>query len=52
MSGVTGSGVSAVVKGFSGLSDLENQLVFLTGSKDRRFDEYQTLRPLLSSVIQ
>ena len=52
VSGVTGSGVSAAVKGFSGLSDLENQLVFLTGSKDRRFDEYQTLRPLLSSVIQ
>ena len=52
LSGVTGSGVSAAVKGYSRLSDLQNQLVFLTGSKDRRFDDYQVLRPLLSSVIQ
>ena len=52
LSGVTGSGVSAAVKGYSQLSDLPNQLVFLTGSKDRRFDDYQVLRPLLSKVVQ
>ena len=52
ISGVTGSGVSATVKSYSKLTDLENQLVFLTGSKDRRFDDWQVLRPLLSSVIQ
>ncbi len=52
LSGVTGSGVSAAVKGYSRLSDLQNQLVFLTGSKDRRFDDYQVLRPLLSKVVQ
>ncbi len=52
ISGVTGSGVSAAVKSYARLEDLQNQLVFLTGSKDKRFDEYQVLRPLLSSVIQ
>lgn len=48
VSGVTGSGVSATVKSYSLLDQLETQLVFLTGSKDRRFDDYQVLRPLLS----
>lgn len=52
VSGVTGSGVSATVKSYAKLEDLPNQLVFLTGSKDKRFDDYQVLRPLLSSVIQ
>lgn len=50
VSGVTGSGVSATVKGYSLLDDVENQLVFLTGSKDRRFEDYQVLRPLLSKA--
>lgn len=52
VSGVTGSGVSAAVKGYSQLENVENQLVFLTGSKDRRFEEYQVLRPLLSKAGQ
>ena len=52
ISGVTGSGVSATVKSFSRLADLPTHLVFLTSSKDKRFDEYQVLRPLLSKVIQ
>ncbi len=50
VSGVTGSGVSATVKGYSLLDDAENQLVFLTGSKDRRFEDYQVLRPLVSKA--
>ena len=50
VSGVTGSGVTAAVKGYALLEDPENQLVFLTGSKDRRFDEYQVLRPLLTTT--
>ena len=50
VSGVTGSGVSATVKGYALLDDLENQLVFLTGSKDRRFEDYQVLRPLVSKA--
>ena len=49
VSGVTGSGVSAAVKSYALLEDVETQLVFLTGSKDRRFDDYQVLRPLVST---
>lgn len=49
VTGVTGSGVSATVKDYAFLEDAESQLVFLTGSKDRRFDDYQVLRPLLST---
>jgi hypothetical protein len=52
VSGVTGSGVSATVKGFSKLEDPQQQLVFLTGSKDRRFDDWQVLRPLLTKAVQ
>ena len=52
ISGVTGSGVSSTVKSYSGLEDPQTQLVFLTGSKDRRFDDWQVLRPLLSKVVQ
>ena len=50
ISDVTGSGVNTTVTGFSQLDDVSNQLVFLTGSKDNRFDEYQVLRPLLSKL--
>ena len=50
VTGVTGSGVSATVKECAFLEDAESQLVFLTGSKDRRFDDYQVLRPLLSKA--
>ena len=50
VSGITGSGVSAAVKSYALLDDLENQLVFLTGSKDRRFEDYQVLRPLVSKA--
>ena len=52
MSGVTGSGVSATVKSYSRLEDPGTQLIFLTGSKDKRFDDYQVLRPLLSKPVQ
>ncbi len=52
VSGVTGSGVSATVKSYSRLENPQTQLVFLTGSKDKRFDDYQVLRPLLSKVVQ
>ena len=47
VSDVDGSGVSAAVKGFSKLADAEHQLVFLTGSRDTRFEGYNILRPLL-----
>lgn len=52
VSGVTGSGVSATVKSYSRLEDPGTQLIFLTGSKDKRFDDYQVLRPLLSKPVQ
>ena len=52
VSGVTGSGVSAAVKSYAGLTNPQNQLIFLTSSKDRRFDDWQVLRPLLSKVVQ
>ena len=52
ITGVTGSGVSATAKGYAGLEDPQTQLIFLTGSKDRRFDDWQVLRPLLSKVVQ
>jgi len=52
VSGVTGSGVSATVKGYNQLEDVQTQLVFLTSSKDKRFDDYQVLRPLLSKLVQ
>ena len=47
VSDVDGSGVSAAVKGFSKLADAEHQLVFLTGSRDTRFEGFNLLRPLL-----
>ena len=50
ITGVTGSGVSATVKSYSRLEDPQTQLIFLTGSKDRRFDDYQVLRPLLDKA--
>ncbi len=49
VSGVTGSGVSATAKSYALLENIGTQLVFLTGSKDRRFDDYQVLRPLVST---
>ena len=52
ISGVTGSGVSTAVKGYAHLEDPQTQIVFLTSSKDNRFDDYQVLRPLVSKVIQ
>ena len=50
VTGITGSGVNATVKNYALLEDPEIQLVFLTSSKDRRFDDYQVLRPLLSKA--
>ena len=51
ISDVTGSGVSKTIDGFSQLEDPTAQIVFLTGSKDNRFDGYQVLRPLLSKLV-
>ena len=48
LTGVTGSGVNAAIKSYSKLEDPQTQLIFLTSSKDRRFDEYQVLRPLVT----
>lgn len=44
---VDGSGVSGVVSGYSKLADAAKQLVFLTPSRDTRFDGYNLLRPLI-----
>lgn len=44
---VDGSGVSGVVSGYSKLADAAKQLVFLTASRDTRFDGYNLLRPLI-----
>lgn len=51
ISDITGSGVSKTISGFSQLTDPTTQIVFLTGSKDNRFDGYQVLRPLLSKLV-
>lgn len=48
--GATGSNLSAIVHDYSGLDDTSVRLVFLTGSKDNRFDGYQILRPLLAKL--
>lgn len=44
---IDGSGVSAAITGYAKLADPEHQLVFLTASRDTRFDGYNLLRPLL-----
>lgn len=46
VTGVDGSGINAAISSFPGLSDPAAQLVFLTGSRDTRFEGYQVLRPL------
>ena len=48
LSDVDGSGVGAAVASYSRLVDPEKQLVFLTASRDTRFEGYHLLRPLLS----
>ncbi len=45
--GVDGSGVGATVGSFTALEDPAGQIVFLTSSRDTRFDGYLLLRPLL-----
>ena len=52
ISDVTGSGVKGTVTSFTNLEDVNKQLVFLTGSKDNRFEGFQLLRPLLTKYIQ
>ena len=52
LSNVAGSGVSAALGGYPNLEDPQSQIVFLTGSKDKRFEGCQLLRPLLSKLIQ
>ena len=44
---VDGSNVSAAVSGYNRLADAAKQLVFLTASRDTRFDGYNLLRPLM-----
>ena len=51
VSDVLGSGVNAAFRSFTELEDPMKQIVFLTGSKDNRFEEYQVLRPLLSKLV-
>ena len=51
VSDVTGSSVSHTIKRFGSLTDPSAQLVFLTGSKDNRFEGYQLLRPILSQLV-
>ncbi|MBR6413124.1 MAG: hypothetical protein IKS21_00755 [Oscillospiraceae bacterium] len=51
LSGITGSGVNAAVKSFHNLEKPESQIVFLTASKDNRFDDYQVLRPLVTQTL-
>lgn len=48
---VIGSNVKSTVESFHALADPEKQLVFLTGSKDNRFDAYQVLRPLIRKTV-
>ncbi len=52
ISDVTGSGVKGTITGFVNLEDVDKQLIFLTGSKDNRFEGCQLLRPLLTKYIQ
>ena len=52
ISNVSGSGVKGTLTGFTNLEDVNKQLVFLTGSKDNRFEGCQLLRPLLTKYIQ
>ena len=44
-----GSDVNKIVRGLPMLDDPAARIVFLTGSKDSRFGDYQLLRPLLTS---
>ncbi|MGM9650455.1 MAG: putative glycoside hydrolase [Faecousia sp.] len=48
ISDVDGSNVNSVIASYSGLSDAKKQLVFLTASRDTRFEGYSLLRPLLA----
>ena len=52
VSDVTGSGVKGTITGFTNLEDVNKQVIFLTGSKDNRFEGFQLLRPLLTKYIQ
>ena len=47
LSEIDGSGVGTAVAGYGKLADPAKQLVFLTGSRDTRFEGYHLLRPLL-----
>ena len=48
---VTGSNVKTVFASYSALEEPAAQLVFLTGSKDKRFEDCQLLRPLLTKLV-
>lgn len=47
LDGVDGSGVGSAISSYSKIADAERQLVFLTGSRDTRFEGYNLLRPLI-----
>ena len=51
VSDVTGSNVRTVMSSFTALQNPASQLVFLTGSKDKRFEDCQLLRPLLTKLV-
>lgn len=41
------SKVNSILESYKGINDPEHQLIFLTTSKDTRFDGYNVLRPLI-----
>ncbi len=47
VSGADASKVNAILETYKGIHDPEHQLIFLTTSKDTRFDGYNVLRPLI-----
>lgn len=47
VSGVDASKVNSILENYKGIHDPEHQLIFLTTSKDTRFDGYNVLRPLI-----
>lgn len=49
ISGLDASKVNSTLSSYSALPNAENQLVFMTNSKDTRFDGFNLLRPLLQN---
>ncbi len=47
ITGADASKVKSILESYKGIHDPEHQLIFLTTSKDTRFDGYNILRPLI-----